>query len=67
VAHAQYINKMVAVLTECTTYCCPFLCATGLSAEDIHKEVFPVYADKCLSRKAVNSWLEKCSQGRSKI
>jgi histone-lysine N-methyltransferase SETMAR len=29
--------------------------------------MLPVYADKCLSRKAVHSWVEKFSQGRSKI
>jgi hypothetical protein len=27
-----------------------------LSANDIHKEMFPVYGGKCLSRKAVHSW-----------
>jgi hypothetical protein len=27
--------------------------------KDIHKELFPVYGGKCLSRKAVHSWVEK--------
>jgi hypothetical protein len=48
-------------------FCCAFLCAQGLSAKDIHKEMFPVYGEKCLSRKAVHSWVEKFSQGRSKV
>jgi hypothetical protein len=26
--------------------------AKGLNAKDIHKEIFPVYGGKCLSRKA---------------
>jgi hypothetical protein len=33
---------------------------------DIHKDMFPVYGGKCLSRKEVHKWVEKFSQGRSK-
>jgi hypothetical protein len=44
-----------------------FLLAKGLIALDMHKEIFPVYCGKCLSRKAVHSWVEKFSQGHSKI
>jgi transposase len=29
--------------------------------------MFPVYAGKCLLRKAVHSWVEKFSQGRWKV
>jgi hypothetical protein len=29
--------------------------------------MFPVYGGKCLSRKAVHNWVEKSSQGRSKV
>jgi hypothetical protein len=43
------------------------LWAKGLNAKDIHKEMFPVYGGKCLSRKAVHNWVEKFSQGRSKV
>jgi hypothetical protein len=43
-----------------------FLWTKGLNAKDIHKEMFPVYGGKCLSRKAVHNWVEKFSQGRSK-
>jgi hypothetical protein len=35
-----------------------------LSTKDIHKEIFPVYFGKCLSRKATHNWVEKFSQGR---
>jgi hypothetical protein len=38
------------------------LWAKGLSAEDIHKEIFPVYGGMCLSCKAVHSWVEKCDK-----
>jgi hypothetical protein len=31
-----------------------FLWAKGLNAKDIHKEFFPVYSGKCLSRKTVH-------------
>jgi hypothetical protein len=30
-------------------------------------EMFPVYGGKCLSRKAVHNWVEKSSEGRSKV
>jgi transposase len=29
--------------------------------------MFPVYGGKCLSHKAVHNWVEKFSQGRSKV
>jgi hypothetical protein len=38
-----------------------FLCAKGLNAKDIHKEIFPVYGGKCLSRKAVQNWVANVS------
>jgi hypothetical protein len=31
----------------------------GLNSKHIHKEMFYVYGGKCLSRKAVHSWVEK--------
>jgi hypothetical protein len=36
-----------------------FLWAKGLNAKDIHKEMFLVFGGKCLSRKAVQNWVEK--------
>jgi hypothetical protein len=39
-----------------------FLWAKGQNANDIHKEMFPVYGGKCLSRKTIYSWVEKFSQ-----
>jgi hypothetical protein len=44
-----------------------FVVAKGLNEKDIHKEMFPVYGGKRLSRKAVNDWVEKFSQDRSKV
>jgi hypothetical protein len=38
-----------------------FLCAKGLSAKDINKEMFPVYGGKCLSRKTVHYLVENVS------
>jgi hypothetical protein len=35
------------------------LWAKGLHAKDIHKEMFLAYGGKCLSRKAVHSWVAK--------
>jgi hypothetical protein len=51
---------MATVLEECITEeqrsVLRFLLAKGLNAKDIHKEMFPVYGGKCLSRKAVQNW-----------
>jgi hypothetical protein len=44
-----------------------FLWAKVLNAKDIHKEIFHVYCGKCLPRKTVHNWVEKFSQGRSKV
>jgi hypothetical protein len=44
-----------------------FLWAKELNAKDIHKEMFPVYGGKCLPCKAVHIWVEKFSQGSSKV
>jgi hypothetical protein len=61
-AHVQRlisIIKMATVLEECTIKeqrsVMRFLWAKGLNAKDIHKEMFPVYGGKCLSRKAVHN------------
>jgi hypothetical protein len=57
---------METMLEECTAKeknsVVGFLWEEGLSAKDIHKEMFPVYGRKCLSRKAVYNWVEKFSQ-----
>jgi hypothetical protein len=44
-----------------------FLWIKGLNAKDIHKDMFPVYGGKCLSHKGAHNWIEKFSQGRSKV
>jgi hypothetical protein len=43
------------------------LWAKGLNAKDIHKEMFSVYGETCLLRKAVLTCIEKFSRGRSKV
>jgi hypothetical protein len=72
-AHVQRlvsVVKMATVLEECATekqryvVLC-FLWENKHNAKDIHKEIFPVYGGKCLSRKAVHNWVENFSQGHS--
>jgi hypothetical protein len=62
---------MATKLEKCTTEkqrsVVRFLWTKGHSAKDIHKEIFPVYGGKYLSRKAVHNFVEKFSQGRSKV
>jgi hypothetical protein len=65
-AHVQrlvLVVKMVTVLEGCTTKgqhsIVHFLWAKGLSAKDIHKEIFPIYGRKSLSCKTVRNWVEK--------
>jgi hypothetical protein len=62
--HVQKLASVVKMATvlECTTEeqrsVVLFLWAKGLNANDIHKEMFPVYGGKCLSPKAVHIWAE---------
>jgi hypothetical protein len=62
---------MATVLDVCTTEeqrsVVRFLWAKGPNTNNIHKEMFPVYGRKCLSRKAVHNWVKKFSHGRSKV
>jgi transposase len=44
-----------------------FLWVKGLNAKGINKEMFSVYGGTCLSRKVVENWVEKFSQGLSKV
>jgi hypothetical protein len=52
---------MASVLEDCTTEeqrsVVKFLWAKGLNENDIHKEMFPVYGEKCLLRKAFHNWV----------
>jgi hypothetical protein len=68
-AHIQMlvlVVKMETVLEEYTTeeQCSfvHFLCAKGLNAKDIHKEMFPVNGGKCFSCKAIHNWVKKFSR-----
>jgi hypothetical protein len=73
-AHVQRlvsVVKMATMLEECTveevrSIVC-FFVGKRLNARDVHKEMFPVYSGKCLLHKAVHNWVDKFSQGRSKI
>jgi transposase len=62
---------MATVLEECNTEeqrsVVRFLWAKGLNEKNIHKEMFSAYGVKCLSRKVVHNWVEKFSQGCSKV
>jgi hypothetical protein len=73
-AHVQRlvsVVKTVTVLEECTTEeqssVVHLLWSNILNANDFHKKMFPVYGEKCLSRKAIQNCVEKFSEGRSKI
>jgi hypothetical protein len=59
------VVKMATMLEDCTTEeqhsIVRFLLAKGLNAKYIDKEMFPVYDEKCLSRKAVHNWVAKVS------
>jgi hypothetical protein len=62
---------MATALEECSTEkqhsVLQFLWAKGLNAKYIHKDVCPAEGETHLSRKEVHNWIEKLSQGRSKI
>jgi hypothetical protein len=49
------------VLPKSNVLLCIILLAKGLNAKDIHKDIFPVYGGKCLSRKAVHNWVANIS------
>jgi hypothetical protein len=73
-AHVQWlvsVVRMASVLEECSTEeqhsDVRFLWAKGLNAKDIHREMFPVYGGKCLLHKVAHNWVEKFSQGHSKV
>jgi hypothetical protein len=64
-SEAGFSSQMATVIEECNTkdqnsVVC-FLSSKGLNEKDIHKEMFPFYGVKCLSRKAVHNWIEKFS------
>jgi hypothetical protein len=49
------------ILPKSNVLLCAFLWAKRFNAKDIHKEIFPLYGGKCLSRKAVHNWVENVS------
>jgi hypothetical protein len=64
------VVKMATVL-ECPTEeqrtVCIFLWAKELNAIYIHNKIFPVYGGKFLSLKAIRNWVQKLSEGFSKV
>jgi hypothetical protein len=59
-AHAHIQGLVVKIMTVLEGYNTEeqlSVLEKGLSAKDIHKEMFPVYGGKCLSRKAFHSWV----------
>jgi hypothetical protein len=64
---SQNGDRARGVYCQRGTSCCAFLWAKGLNANDVHKEMFPVYGGKCLLHKAVHNCVKKFSQGRLKV
>ena len=62
---------MAAPLNTCTTIehrgFVRFLWAKYMAAKDIHKEMVSMCGEHCLSRQAVQSWVQKFSEGRRVI
>jgi hypothetical protein len=54
---------MASMLEECITKeqrsFMHFVWAKGLNAKDNHKEMFPLYGEKCLSHKAIHDCVKK--------
>jgi hypothetical protein len=38
-----------------------------MESKNIHKEMLPIYSEKCLSRQAVYNWVQKFLEGRTRI
>jgi hypothetical protein len=53
------MSTMLVKYTTEERRCAFFLWAKGLNAKDIHKEMFPAYSGKCLSRDVVHNWVKK--------
>jgi hypothetical protein len=62
---------MATVLHEYTTkeqcYVVRSFVGKMTQCKDIHKDMFPVHGGKYLLSKVVHNWVEKFSQGRSKV
>ena len=55
------------VYTSGTICGCTFLWARGLSTEEVHHEMHPVYGDNCFSQKTVFNWIQEFNKGRQSI
>jgi hypothetical protein len=70
-AHVERLVSMVklatvfeGILLKSSVVVGFFLWAKGLDTKDIHKEIFPVYGEKCLSLEVFHNWIDKFSQER---
>jgi hypothetical protein len=66
-AHVQRLVSVVKmatvledVLLKSSVLLCVF-CGKKTQIKDFHKEMFPVYGGKCLSRKAAHNWVANVS------
>jgi hypothetical protein len=63
--------RIATLLEECTTkeqrYVVRFSWIKGVNAKNIHKEMFPVYGRKYLSRKAIHNWVANVSLMTKKL
>jgi len=50
-----------------TAWHCVFFVGKNMEVKDIHKEMLPMYGEHCLSRQAINNWVQKFSEGRTSI
>ena len=44
-----------------------FLWAKGLSTEEVHREMHPMYGDNCFSWKTLFNWIQVFNKGRQSI
>jgi hypothetical protein len=63
----KIVTVLEGILPKSSFLLCISLRARELTAKDIHREIYLIYGGKCLSRKAVHNWVEKFSQGCSKV
>jgi transposase len=70
------VQRLVSVVKMATVRVCTteeqcsvvrFSWTGGQNVTDIHKGMLPIYGGKCLSRNTVPNWVEKFSEGRSKV
>jgi hypothetical protein len=61
------VTVLEIILPKNGVLLCVLLWTKELNAQNIHKEIFPVYGGKCSSRKAVHSWVANVSLMTKKL